>query len=254
MSLRVLVLGASGALGTQVARQALAAGHQVTALVRNPARLAADLRDRVAVQVADIAEAPLQSLAETIRGHDALVNTAGFVTENERFIALFDKVVTAAESLPPAQRPVCWLTAGAAMLDLDAGGRRGVDLPRLRNVYWPHARNLERLERSALDWRLLCPGPMVDSAPVGAQRMRVSQDRLPVPMPGIAASLPGVLALLLFGKRMPQMIVPYADAAQLMVGNLSRGGAFSRRRTGLALPVGMRGSKAQWQAQARSAA
>lgn len=249
MGLRVLVLGASGALGTQVVRQALAAGHQVTALVRHPHKLAAGLREQVAVHVADIAQTPAAALAELIRGHDALVNTAGFVTENERFVALVDRVASAAESLPAAQRPVCWLTAGAALLDLDAGGRRGVDLPRLRQVYGPHARNLERLARSPLDWRLLCPGPMVAGEPLGLHRMRVSQDRLPVPMPGIAARLPGVLALLLFARRVPQMIVSYADAAQVMVSNLSPGGAFSRRRTGLALPVGLRGSKKQWQAR-----
>lgn len=254
MSLRVLVLGANGALGTHVVRQALASGHQVTALVRNPAKLAADVRDRVTVHVADISQASQAALAEAIRGHDALVNTAGFVTENERFIALFDQVVSAAESLPPNERPVCWLTAGAALLELDANGRRGVDLPRLRHVYWPHARNLERLQRSTLDWRLLCPGPMVESDPVGAQRMRVSQEKLPVTMPGVAAYLPGVLALLLFAKRMPQMIISYADAAQLMVNHLAPGGAMARRRVGLALPAGMRGSKKQWQARSPAGA
>lgn len=249
MSLRILVLGANGALGTHVTRQALAAGHQVTALVRTPAKLAADLRDRVTVHTADIARTPLQALAELMRGHDALVNTAGFVTENERLIALFDQVVSAAESLPAQERPVCWMTAGAALLPLDANGRRGVDLPRLRNVYWPHAKNLERLQRSPVDWRLLCPGPMVEGQPVGAHRLRVSQDQLPAPLPGIASRLPGMLALLLFARRMPQMIVTYADAAQVMVENMERGQAMSRRRVGLALPVGMRGRKGQWQAK-----
>lgn len=249
MKHRILVLGASGALGSQVARQALAAGHQVTALVRNPAKLPADLQGRVTVHTADIAATPQLALAEVIRGHDALVNTAGFVTENERFIALVDKIVGAVESLPAQERPVCWMTAGAALLELDAGGRRGVDLPRLRKVYWPHARNLERLQRSTIDWRLLCPGPMVEGEPVGAQRLRVSQDRLPAPLPGIAAHLPGVLALLLFARRMPQMIVTYADAAQVVVQNLEPGQAMRHRRVGLALPAGMRGSKGQWQAK-----
>ncbi len=38
-------------------------------------------------------------------------------------------------------------------------------------------------------------------------------------------------------------IVPYADAAALMLANLDRGDAMSRHRVGLALPVGMRGRK-----------
>jgi hypothetical protein len=41
------------------------------------------------------------------------------------------------------------------------------------------------------------------------------------------------------------MIVPYADAADLMLANLDRENAMSRRRVGLALPLGMRGRKAQ---------
>jgi uncharacterized protein len=41
------------------------------------------------------------------------------------------------------------------------------------------------------------------------------------------------------------MIVPYADAAALMLANLDRGNAMSRHRVGLALPEGMRGRKSQ---------
>ena len=39
------------------------------------------------------------------------------------------------------------------------------------------------------------------------------------------------------------MIVPYADAAAVMLANLGRGNRMSRRRVGLALPVGMVGRK-----------
>ena len=39
------------------------------------------------------------------------------------------------------------------------------------------------------------------------------------------------------------MIVPYADAAAVMLRNLDRGNAMSRHRVGLALPVGMIGRK-----------
>jgi hypothetical protein len=42
------------------------------------------------------------------------------------------------------------------------------------------------------------------------------------------------------------MIVPYADAAALMLDNLQRVSAMARHRIGLALPVGMRGQKAHW--------
>jgi hypothetical protein len=57
------------------------------------------------------------------------------------------------------------------------------------------------------------------------------------------------LLLAVFASVIPQMIVPYADAAALMLANLDRGNAMSRHRVGLALPVGMRGRKSQWSAK-----
>ena len=44
-------------------------------------------------------------------------------------------------------------------------------------------------------------------------------------------------------------VVPYADAAALMLSNLENGNAMSRHRVGLALPVDMRGRKARWTAK-----
>jgi hypothetical protein len=140
------------------------------------------------------------------------------------------------------------MLAGAALLDLDASGRRGVELPRVKATYWPHRVNFERLSASPLDWRLLCPGPMVDEPPLGVDQLRVSHDTLPVQVPAWARALPGPLLLPLFARLVPQMIVPYADAASLMLAHLDRGSTFSRHRVGLALPPGMRGRKAEWSA------
>ena len=96
------------------------------------------------------------------KGQDALINCAGHVADGEAFVALIDRIVTAVDSLPLAEQPLCWFLAGAALLDLDPSGRRGVDLPKVKSTYWPHRVDFERLGRSRLDWRLLCPGPMVD--------------------------------------------------------------------------------------------
>jgi hypothetical protein len=153
------------------------------------------------------------------------------------------------EALPLRERPVCWLLAGAALLDVDFSGRRGVELPKVKSIYWPHRANFERLERSSIDWRLLCPGPMVDQPPLGLERLRISLDRLPVEVPALARALPGPLLLPVFASLIPQMIVPYADAAALMLANVARGGHMARHRVGLALPVGMRGRKPEWTAR-----
>jgi hypothetical protein len=94
---------------------------------------------------------------------------------------------------------------------------------------------------------------MVDEQPVGLTRMRISLDRAPVRIPPLARLLPGALVLPFFVHRVPEMIVSYADAAALMLANLTPSGEMSRRRVGLALPIGMRGRKAQWAARPRAA-
>ena len=243
---RVLILGATGSLGGHVLRQALAAGDEVSVLVRDPSRLPAEVRDRVAIRVGDLS---VTFPRDVVRGHDALVNCAGYVAQGQGFVDIVDRIVAGVDSLHAAEQPVCWFLAGAALLDIDSTGRRGVELPKVKSTYWPHRANLERLERSSLDWRLLCPGPMVEQPALGLERLRISLDRLPVEVPGFARALPGALVLPFFASLIPQMIVPYADAAALMLANLDRDNATARHRVGLALPVGMRGRKSQWSAK-----
>jgi putative NADH-flavin reductase len=249
--MRLALLSATGTLGRHVLRQALAAGHAVTAIVRAPSRLPAEVEGRIRVHAADLESAEPAELARMIAGHDGLINCAGNVADGPRFVSLIDRIVTGVESLPAAERPACWLMAGAALLDIDASGRRGVELPKVKATYWPHLANFERLGRSGLDWRLLCPGPMVEQPPLGLQQLRVSLDGLPVEMPAFARALPAPLLLPVFAALVPQMIVPYADAAALMLANLDRGNAMSRHRVGLALPAGMRGRKPEWTARSR---
>jgi putative NADH-flavin reductase len=247
---RVIVLGATGALGRHVLRQAVAAGHDVTVFVRTPSKLLPDVRDRVSVHAGDLStHVPL----DLIRGQDALISCAGHVADGDAFVGLVDRLVTGVDSLPVEEQPVCWFMAGAALLDIGTSRRRGVELPKMKATYWPHAINFERLCRSGLDWRLLCPGPMVDEPAIGLSRLRVSRDVLPVLVPAVARALPRALLVPVFASLIPQMIVPYADVAALMLANLDRDNAMARHRVGVALPVGMRGRKSQWAANSASA-
>lgn len=251
---RLIIFGATGSLGSQVLRQALAAGQHVTVFVRTPSRLPPEVQTQVSVHQGDISVLAPADIAQLIGGHDALINCAGLVTEGQIFVDLIDRLLTGVELLPTAAQPVCWFLAGAAVLDIGPSGRRGVDLPRVKSTYWPHRVNFERLSRSSLDWRLLCPGPMVEQPALGLKRLRITLDTLPVQIPALARALPGPLFLPVFAYTIPQMIVPYADAAALMLANLNRGDLMARHRVGLALPLGMRGKKSQWAAQSRNAA
>lgn len=243
---RVAILGATGSLGKHLVRQALAEGHEVSVLVRTPARLPADERHRVSVRTCDLSSCSPAELTSWLEGHDAVINAAGVVTEGQRFVDLVDRIVGSLEAMAPSGRPACWFLAGVSVLDIDRSGRRGVDLPRIGRIYAPHRVNFERLQRTDLDWRLLCPGPMVEREPLGTGRLRVGVDRLPVDVPKIGARLPGPLLLPVFGYLIPEMIIPYADAASFVLAHLARGGPLSGHRVGLALPAGMRGRKDRW--------
>src|SRR5262249_35992960 len=157
-------------------RLALAAGHQVTVFVRTPSRLPLEAQTHVSVHQGDLSILAPVDIAQLISGHDALINCAGLVTEGQTFVDLIDRLVTGVESLPSAAQPVCWFLAGAALLDIVPSGRKGVELPRVKSTYWPHRVNFERISRSGLDWRLLCPGPMVEEPALGLNRLRIALD------------------------------------------------------------------------------
>jgi hypothetical protein len=101
---------------------------------------------------------------------------------------------------------------------------------------------------------VLCPGSMVEGSPLGIDNLRISMGRLPVNVPPFVRSLPGSFVPPIFAYRVPEMIVPFADAAALMLANIDSGGTMSCQRVGLALPVGIRGKESGWAPRAKGAA
>ncbi|MFI8926576.1 NAD(P)-dependent oxidoreductase [Streptomyces sp. NPDC053474] len=72
--MRITVFGASGGIGGEIVRQGLAAGHEVTAVVRDPARLAAT-GDRLEVFRSDLTDA--EELRGAVAGRDAVLSGLG---------------------------------------------------------------------------------------------------------------------------------------------------------------------------------
>lgn len=74
--MRLTVFGATGGIGTEVVRQALAAGHRVTAVVRgDPARLAVPAADGLTVMVADVTDPA--AITSALEGADAAISALG---------------------------------------------------------------------------------------------------------------------------------------------------------------------------------
>jgi putative NADH-flavin reductase len=73
--MKIIVFGATGKTGRQVVQQALDAGHDVTAFVRDPARLQLDdPRLRVAAGQVTVGQA---AVTAAIDGHDAVISALG---------------------------------------------------------------------------------------------------------------------------------------------------------------------------------
>jgi putative NADH-flavin reductase len=69
---RLLIIGATGGTGLEVASKAVDGGHRVTAFVRSPQKLGS-LRQRVVVREGD--PRSIADLRATLPGHDAVIST-----------------------------------------------------------------------------------------------------------------------------------------------------------------------------------
>ena len=81
--MQIAVFGATGGTGQQVVQQALAAGHSVSALVRDPSRLAAQ-DERLTVVEGDVLDRA--KVDETVSGADAVIVSLGNTSNNPDYI------------------------------------------------------------------------------------------------------------------------------------------------------------------------
>lgn len=246
--MRILIIGASGNSGLALTRMALARGLDVTAFVRSAEKLQALLGQDIPTKGLTIRTGTLKDVAalgEAMAGQDAVINAAGNARTDPDFVPMVQSVIAIAEqAMGPGGR--LWLFGGAAALDVPNHTVRAADLRLLPKVYKQHVRNLAKLEDSALDWSMLCPGPML-SSPTGQPEadLRISADIWPVEGPAPARAFRTIRILKAFKQRLPEMIVTYEDAASVILDHLPAAGPYSRKRVGIALPVGRTAAKPQ---------
>lgn len=77
--MKLAILGATGQTGLEAVKQALAAGHTVTALVRTPEKLAALQHDQLTVTKCDVMDQ--EQLAPHLQGCGAVLSCLGFKPE-----------------------------------------------------------------------------------------------------------------------------------------------------------------------------
>ena len=244
---RVPVIGAAGNLGRRLLQEGQRQGHRMTAMVRDAkaftAKLNSDLLRDVLIVEGDVLYA--DQIDTALDGQEVVVNAAGNVNDGTAFSTMFDGVVSAVERHPAIQKS--WFLAGAAVLNLPHTKRIGVGLPFVPNLYDPHRVNWQRLERSTLDWSLMCPGPMTAGGPSARPgNVRVSVDSMPYHVGTWTRFAPPLALSLVMKFKLPELIVSYEDVATVIMANVEAGGRFSRHRIGVALPRGERGTKDGW--------
>ncbi|WP_301169529.1 NAD(P)-dependent oxidoreductase [Brevibacillus nitrificans] len=241
--MKLIVFGSTGNTGRKVLEQGVKRGYEMTAFVRNSAKLYEQQGVEIAAQVKVIAKDIMdpESVYEALLQQDAAILAAGNAAQGEEFVRIVDNIVSQCEKNTRFSGRV-WVMGGAGLLDIPFTDLMGNNLPGFPPMYQTHNRNLERLRQTKLDWSVMCPGTMVETADLPSSvRMHVSTNILPVPVPeNIKDYSEAEIAAHLF-SRFKELDVAYEDVANCMLNHLELGGPFKGKRVGLAyqseLPV-----------------
>lgn len=171
--MRLTVFGATGGVGQEVVGQALAAGHEVTVVVRDPARLP-EAFDAPAPHGVVPLDDPA-AVRAAVAGRDAVLSGLGSRSRKANGVAerLTGRIVDAMEAegvrrlLVVSAVPVGPVPAGEPLVDRLARKAIGAVLA---DLYADLARMEAALERSATDWTSVRPPKLTDGPCTGVYR------------------------------------------------------------------------------------
>jgi putative NADH-flavin reductase len=168
---KVLIIGATGATGQILMGEALAQGHEVTALARNPSAVAPEDHRPIVLQ-GNALEA--SSVEAAVAGQDAVLSALG--TRSTRPTTLFSEStsnVISAMRQHGVRRLVCITGIGTG----ESKGHGGFLYDRiilpfvLKNVYEDKDRQEEAIKQSDLDWVIVRPARLTDEPAKGEYRV-----------------------------------------------------------------------------------
>jgi uncharacterized protein YbjT (DUF2867 family) len=174
--MRITVFGATGGTGRHVVEQALAAGHEVVAVVRDPARLPVPAHDGLTVVTARLDDR--DAVRRAVAGADAVIDALGAPVGSGPTTLRTDtaRVVTAAMREAGVRRLVV-VSASGAHTTGDALPVRLLVKPVLGWVLRHQFADMRAMEdvvrASGLDWTIVLPPQLVDRPATGRIRRRV---------------------------------------------------------------------------------
>jgi len=184
--MKIALFGASGATGRLLTQRCLAAGYQVTALLRTPETF--PMRDHV--QVVQGSPFDANPVRQTIADADVVLSALGANSLKkedvlERAIPQIVAAMQETSTQPKSVRRVIVLGSAGALptsLDKQPAWRRWIVQNIVYNTFlkWPVASQISQwntLSHSSLDWTMVMP-PMLTNTP-GHGTYRIDGDALP---------------------------------------------------------------------------
>ena len=177
--MKLTIFAATGGIGRHVLEQAVAAGHDVTAIVRNPKKLSEQVRQQVRTVTADLAAPDLGALESAVAGADAVLSGLGPRTMSEAGItSQGTRAIVEAMKATDARRIV--VVSAAPIGTVPSPGRphtpkhdpgdgffmRNLLSPMIKVVLRKHYADLALMEDilrdSRLDWTVVRPPRLTD--------------------------------------------------------------------------------------------
>ena len=173
--MELTVFGASGGTGRLVVEQAVAAGHTVTAVVRDPARLRLAPRDGLWVAVASFTDRA--AVLSAVTGADAVVDALGGSGSGPTTVRVDASRVIVPAMHEAGVRRLVVVSASGAHTTGDGLLVRLLVKPLLGYVLrhaFADMRAMEEIVRaSGLDWTIVLPPRLTDGPRTGRFRSRV---------------------------------------------------------------------------------
>jgi putative NADH-flavin reductase len=179
--MRITVFGATGGIGHEVVRQALDAGHEITAVVRDPARLRVAPHERLrVVTVTDVTDAA--AVTPAIANADAVISTLGPANLKQAKTAPIAepalRAITAAMDATGVRRV---LAVSAAPVGPPVTGdglvMRAIAFPLLRTLLKAVYADLAAMERtmaaSGTEWTVVRPPRLTHGPHTGRYRTAI---------------------------------------------------------------------------------
>ena len=159
--MNLLLFGATGMIGQRVLAEALRRGHSVTAVARDPSKVAAAEGPKLSRRRGDVTDAA--GAAALVAGHDVVVSA--YAPPAGREGQIVDVARTLVRAVAAAQPPprLVWV-GGAGILEV-APGARLIDAPvfpaSLKAIAQAHIDAYAVLERSDVDWTSFAPAALI---------------------------------------------------------------------------------------------